>query len=64
MKKYFYENGQQKKSRGGHTYIRKIDFKNICKRQEHYKMMQGLIQENITIIYALNITTPKDTKQI
>ena len=62
----FYANGDQKKARVVILISDKIDFeiKTLKREKEgHYIMIKGLIQEDITIIYAPNIGAPQYVRQ-
>ena len=69
MKKYFHENGKQKKAGGAIIISDKIDFKikKITRdKKGHYRYIKGSIQEeDITIfnIYAPNIGIPQYVRQ-
>ena len=68
-KKIFHGNGNQKKPGVAIFISDKIDFKikTITRdKEEHYRMMKGSVQENITIInmYAPNIGAPQYRTQL
>ena len=68
-KKIFHANGNQRKPGVSNLISGKTDFKikTITRdKQEHYTMIKGLIQEDITIIniYAPNIGAPQYIRQM
>ena len=59
-KKVSHVNGNEKKARISLLILDKIGFKTDCnKRQGHYIMIKGLLQEDVTIvnIYTTNLYT-------
>ena len=65
--KIFHANGNQKKAGVAILISDKIDFKiqNVTRDKEgRYIMIKGLIQEDITIIYAPNIGAPQYIRQL
>ena len=66
-KKVFHANGNQKKAGVAILISDKIDFKDCYKRQRHYIIIKGSIQEeDLTMvnIYAPNIGAPQYIRQI
>ena len=66
-KNIFHENGDQKKAGLAILISDKIDFKTKTVKRDkdgHYIMIKGSIQEDITIIYALNIGARQYVRQM
>ena len=67
-KKVLHANGSQKKAQVAIVVSDKTDFKakTVIRDKEHYIMIKGSIQEDITIvnIYTPNIRPPKYIKQV
>ena len=60
-KKVFHTSGNQKKAGIGTLVFKKWDFRDSYKNKEHYIVIKGSIQEDITIanIYALKTGVPQ-----